>query len=492
MNDSEECCSDLQTSVSFPKHFLTTFSSDSSASGKYVEIDLDVTDDSIPISLGKKVKQIEFISCNKEDSLLKSHGTGRKRNFIDLSGEDTLEDGESDVEHVECTMPKTRRLSDSIDNFTAADSGFPIFPIDNCLKSVQTPYCIVFPSISLSTCSESTRDGERQMVFSNIQNLSQEECVNELRSTFHISNNPASTARFTNDVLDISNKYEYIDAENIRNDSENSNGSERHSVSDFIPSHTESYSPLERLPVDDSPDLKASVGSSQERASPVVDINAVNTSSSLSTVNTDTLMTVSSETGSQQRETSTTLSGGIVGTQVIYNPHPRTGQLVFAENLSFQSSSLLQPKYSLLSNSQNRMSFTPSMMVKPQLVSVNSSGEDTSGEISSKTPPAAHTNAQEEGLLPHCLISSPKQRSSSAESSYDEVHGRESHNIKERKRRARIKEACDLMRFLVPGMTDKTDKATVFEFGARYIHFLKSYVGSSNDKDFLIKYSPYY
>ncbi|CAG5116217.1 unnamed protein product [Candidula unifasciata] len=68
---------------------------------------------------------------------------------------------------------------------------------------------------------------------------------------------------------------------------------------------------------------------------------------------------------------------------------------------------------------------------------------------------------------------------------------RESHNLKERRRRARIKDACNLMRQLVPGMSHKTDKATVFEFSARYIHFLKSFVGSNNDKEFLVKYSPY-
>lgn len=39
-----------------------------------------------------------------------------------------------------------------------------------------------------------------------------------------------------------------------------------------------------------------------------------------------------------------------------------------------------------------------------------------------------------------------------------------------------------MMRKLVPGMSDKTDKATVFEFGARYIHFLKGFVGNKHDK----------
>ena len=48
--------------------------------------------------------------------------------------------------------------------------------------------------------------------------------------------------------------------------------------------------------------------------------------------------------------------------------------------------------------------------------------------------------------------------------------------------RARIKDACDLMRQLVPGMSEKTDKATVFEFSARYIHFLKNFVGTHHDK----------
>lgn len=48
--------------------------------------------------------------------------------------------------------------------------------------------------------------------------------------------------------------------------------------------------------------------------------------------------------------------------------------------------------------------------------------------------------------------------------------------------RARIKEACNLLRQLVPGMSDKTDKATVFEFAARYVHFLKSHTGAQFDK----------
>ena len=240
MNNPREC-SDIQTSVSFPKQFLSTFASDNTASGKYVESDIDVTDDSTSISLEKKIQQVEFMLSETKDSRSKTLGNGRKRNFIDLSGEDTLVEDEPDVEHVNCDMPKTRRLNECIDNYTSNDSTFPIFPIDNCLKSVQTPYCIVFPSISLSTCSESvtsTKDGERQMTFSNIQNLSPVECINELRPTIHIADNPVST-RFSSDVLDINNKYEYIDIENVNDDDDNSNGSEP-VISDFVPSHTES------------------------------------------------------------------------------------------------------------------------------------------------------------------------------------------------------------------------------------------------------------
>ena len=39
-----------------------------------------------------------------------------------------------------------------------------------------------------------------------------------------------------------------------------------------------------------------------------------------------------------------------------------------------------------------------------------------------------------------------------------------------------------MLRQLVPGMSDKTDKATVFEFAARYVHFLKSHTGAQYDK----------
>uniref|UniRef100_T1JIZ4 BHLH domain-containing protein n=1 Tax=Strigamia maritima TaxID=126957 RepID=T1JIZ4_STRMM len=69
--------------------------------------------------------------------------------------------------------------------------------------------------------------------------------------------------------------------------------------------------------------------------------------------------------------------------------------------------------------------------------------------------------------------------------------GRENHNEKERKRRSRIKNACSLLRDLVPGLSEKTDKATVFEYTVQYLLHLKRHVGKQFDKDFMEKYTPY-
>ncbi|KAK6972554.1 hypothetical protein BgiMline_023698 [Biomphalaria glabrata] len=123
------------------------------------------------------------------------------------------------------------------------------------------------------------------------------------------------------------------------------------------------------------------------------------------------------------------------------------------------------------------------------LVNLNSSGEESQqpsplGSDVNFTMKETHSSSAEYNIPLMC--SSPLM-------DQDKEPGqmRESHNMKERRRRARIKDACNLMRQLVPGISKKTDKATVFEFSARYIHFLKSFVGTNNDKDFLVKYNPY-
>ena len=48
-------------------------------------------------------------------------------------------------------------------------------------------------------------------------------------------------------------------------------------------------------------------------------------------------------------------------------------------------------------------------------------------------------------------------------------HSRRCHNEKERTRRSRMKRSCQMMRSLVPGLDDKTDKATVLEHAVNYL-----------------------
>lgn len=72
--------------------------------------------------------------------------------------------------------------------------------------------------------------------------------------------------------------------------------------------------------------------------------------------------------------------------------------------------------------------------------------------------------------------------------------GKEAHNAKERARRSRIKIACEQLRSILPGITLKTDKATVFEFAVQYITYLRSLVGQRHqrvDMEFLKQCSPY-
>jgi len=49
---------------------------------------------------------------------------------------------------------------------------------------------------------------------------------------------------------------------------------------------------------------------------------------------------------------------------------------------------------------------------------------------------------------------------------------RELHNEIERRRRLRIKQCCEILRALVPGLNEKTDKATVLEATVRFINHL--------------------
>ncbi|RWS08986.1 hypothetical protein B4U79_18949 [Dinothrombium tinctorium] len=58
---------------------------------------------------------------------------------------------------------------------------------------------------------------------------------------------------------------------------------------------------------------------------------------------------------------------------------------------------------------------------------------------------------------------------------------RQSHNEKERRRRSRMKQSCDTLRSLVPGVSEKTDKATVLEQTVNYLLHLQRCVGVKCD-----------
>ena len=61
------------------------------------------------------------------------------------------------------------------------------------------------------------------------------------------------------------------------------------------------------------------------------------------------------------------------------------------------------------------------------------------------------------------------------------IESRQLHNHKERLRRSRMKCSCDALRALVPGLTDKTDKATVLEHTVAFLFHLSKCGGVKCD-----------
>ncbi|XP_061189237.1 uncharacterized protein LOC133197014 [Saccostrea echinata] len=186
----------------------------------------------------------------------------------------------------------------------------------------------------------------------------------------------------------------------------------------------------------------------------------------------------------------------------VYTPHPRTGQLLYMTATDDGSPQLYQPLPQVTATPIPPTQKDKSIFTTPKTTNctLNSSGEETQESPSSGDPPtdkSSTTDVSSTSDGSTSLLSSTLDKNNnkfydiSLFSSCVGEDGREQHNMKERRRRARIKDACDVLRKLVPGMSDKTDKATVFEFAARYVHFLKGFVGNQHDKDFLLKYSPY-
>ncbi|ESO87311.1 hypothetical protein LOTGIDRAFT_229384 [Lottia gigantea] len=172
----------------------------------------------------------------------------------------------------------------------------------------------------------------------------------------------------------------------------------------------------------------------------------------------------------------------------VYTPHPKSGQLFYVSTISDASPDLqpatVQTPETITKTNIGRNS-SPFSQLIPGSLTLNSSTEEN------RSMPRTEENGDKLSLNAKRFVSHRQRYDLLNSPEMLEDEPRESHNLKERRRRARIKEACDLMRTIIPGMSEKTDKATVFEFGARYIHFLKTYTGSKYDKDFLIKYSPY-
>ncbi|XP_055943156.1 uncharacterized protein LOC129972877 isoform X2 [Argiope bruennichi] len=54
--------------------------------------------------------------------------------------------------------------------------------------------------------------------------------------------------------------------------------------------------------------------------------------------------------------------------------------------------------------------------------------------------------------------------------------------------RSRVSDACSALRKMIPGMSEKTDKATVFEQAARYLKFLRDKFGTQFDQAYCEKY----
>lgn len=177
------------------------------------------------------------------------------------------------------------------------------------------------------------------------------------------------------------------------------------------------------------------------------------------------------------------VSGSTMSQRLICTPHPSSGFMFYVAEDSESGDQARTPFATVNSSFRPFQPNQAHKMVTPdgRMVQLNSSGEEnTSPPEILDTPTSGHMQQKVRSYIP--LPEYPIDECGKL---------REQHNQKERRRRARIKEACNLLRQLVPGMSDKTDKATVFEFAARYVHFLKSHTGTQFDKDFLMKYSPY-
>ena len=136
--------------------------------------------------------------------------------------------------------------------------------------------------------------------------------------------------------------------------------------------------------------------------------------------------------------------------------------------------------------------------LKPNCAHIQSSSDeqcvqqmaiDSNEERVDVSPPEGSPERSLSQLLPqlHCLesgdgtdysVMAVLQSDESSKRQYNpSVESRQLHNHKERLRRSRMKCSCDALRALVPGLTDKTDKATVLEHTVAFLFHLSKCEG---------------
>lgn len=107
--------------------------------------------------------------------------------------------------------------------------------------------------------------------------------------------------------------------------------------------------------------------------------------------------------------------------------------------------------------------------------------EGTSYAIVPYTQPTPHLHCLQSGDGDYEQIMALVQADRTQRPYQPSTESRNLHNHKERLRRSRMKCSCDALRALVPGISDKTDKATVLEHTVAFLFHLSKCEGVKCD-----------
>lgn len=106
----------------------------------------------------------------------------------------------------------------------------------------------------------------------------------------------------------------------------------------------------------------------------------------------------------------------------------------------------------------------------PAPVQTKQADEEEVGEGNEEEEESQQNADSDQANISYCIDNIKREQSDSPQ----QQTNREVHNEIERRRRLRIKQCCDVLRNLVPGLSDKTDKATVLEHTVKYVNHLSS------------------